>query len=548
MTNGVMSHSDSEDITNDIGGIGELDKEINRLEKEIQANNWYVRGDLSAVGGMAETTLTGINRVIDTIFGFMYDLPCVISVFDTQARFIYMNRLCEEQGFEPKTAVGKTVYEIAPADDTAEIVKNIKTVVRTGKELNLQAAFTSPSGESLIEEHIMYPIKNAKGQVVSIVVVNFDITSIVRMAEKVKKVSEFQEFEAGDITEKLQEGLSQGILKFDFVPKSGDQDTAEAAAAYRKIGDTLGHAITFIKGYVGEISQLLQEFSNENFDVTIKQTYIGDFGTIKTSMEGLIDSIGTLVSEIQTATYQVESGAELISRSTQELMASFEEQAAEMSEVRQAVHVLTEKTQKNASDAQNANVLSEQVQGVANAGSQHMRDMSSVMEEIKLSSAEIAKVASIIEGIAFQTNLLALNASVEAARAGEHGKGFAVVADEVRSLAGRSAVAARETSEMIAKSIGCVNEGVAKSTETSEALQKIVEVTASVTDVISNIASASNKQAEEISRIQNSMEAIYRGSSANASAVQNNASVSEELSSQANMLMSLVDRFKIGKR
>jgi len=101
---------------------------------------------------------------------------------------------------------------------------------------------------------------------------------------------------------------------------------------------------------------------------------------------------------------------------------------------------------------------------------------------------------------------------------------------------------------MIAKSIGCVDEGVAKSVETNEALQKIVEVTASVADVIWNIANASNKQAEEISRIQNSMEAIYRDSSANTSAIQNNASVSEELSSQENMLMSLVDRFKIGKR
>jgi len=144
LTNGVISHSSSENIINNIGGIGELDKEINRLEKETQTNNWYVRGDLSAVDGIAKTTLANINRIIDSIFGFMYDIPCLISVFDTQARFIYMNRLCEEQGFEPKTAVGKTVYEIVSADDTAAIVNNIKTVVRTGKELNTQAAFTSP--------------------------------------------------------------------------------------------------------------------------------------------------------------------------------------------------------------------------------------------------------------------------------------------------------------------------------------------------------------------------------------------------------------------
>jgi methyl-accepting chemotaxis protein len=122
------------------------------------------------------------------------------------------------------------------------------------------------------------------------------------------------------------------------------------------------------------------------------------------------------------------------------------------------------------------------------------------------------------------------------------------VADEVRSLAGRSATAAKETSDMIEKSMGRVEEGVAKSIETNEALKKIVEVTAGVSEVISNIANISNEQAEEISKIQNNIEIIYVSASNNSASVQSNAAVSEELSSQANMLMSLVERFKINKK
>jgi len=219
---------------------------------------------------------------------------------------------------------------------------------------------------------------------------------------------------------------------------------------------------------------------------------------------------GYEITQLVKAQKLSEEMAEQISRTTREQMASFENQAATMHEVRGAVGSLTEKTRKNAEDAQSANILSGRVQEAANTGTQHMQDMSTVMEEIKRSSAEIAKIAVIIQSIASQTNLLALNASIEAARAGEHGKGFSVVADEVRNLAGQSAKAARDASEMIVKSIKRVDEGVEKSGQTAEALRNIVEMTADVAIVIANINNASKEQASEISKIQNIMEDIYR--------------------------------------
>ena len=443
-------------------------------------------------------------------------------------------------------------------EDLEKTINAIKAHLsdRTGKTpYNIENRMRMKSGEYRVFRNVGTTTRDRQGKPLRIAGAVVDITEIKQLEEQMlqakelsEKINTYQNTEANDIVKHLNEGLSKGILQFDFSIEKSDEDTAQAAIAYKQIGDTMSHAVTFIKGYVDEIAHLLQEFSNENFDVATKQNYMGDFIAIKQSIDGLTRSIGTLVSDIQKTTAQVEIGAHQISHSTQSLMSSFEEQAAALSGVREAVNTLTDKTHKNAADAQSANGLSEQVQNVANTGSQHMRDMSTVMEEIKISSSEIAKVASIIEGIAFQTNLLALNASVEAARAGDHGKGFAVVAEEVRNLAGRSSEAAKNTSEMIAKSLERVNDGVAKSAETAQALEKIVEVTSTVTDVISNIATVSNEQAEEISRIQNNIEAIHRGADDNISVAQGSASVSEELSSQANVLMSLVNRFKIGRR
>jgi methyl-accepting chemotaxis protein len=134
---------------------------------------------------------------------------------------------------------------------------------------------------------------------------------------------------------------------------------------------------------------------------------------------------------------------------------------------------------------------------------------------------------------------------VEAARAGDHGKGFGVVADEVRSLAGRSAAAAKDTNEMITKSLGRVDAGVERSQQTAMALKNIVEIIGNVTGVVANIAVASDEQVGEINSIQDSVQKIYHSIKADIDTVANNASISEKLRVQSHTLRTLVEQFKI---
>jgi methyl-accepting chemotaxis protein len=303
--------------------------------------------------------------------------------------------------------------------------------------------------------------------------------------------------------------------------------------------------VTNLTSYIEEISQVLTALSENDLNQGITREYVGSFSDIKEAMNNIIGNFNVVIGDIVAAADQVAAGAKSISDSSMTLATGATEQASSIEEINATILTINENASHTAEDAKNVAALSDSSTNNATKCDADMEDMLTAMSSIKDSSHKISQITKLIEDIAFQTNLLALNAAVEAARAGEHGKGFAVVAEEVRTLAARSQSAAKETTALIEESIKRVDEGTSIADKTADALRTIMGDVTKVADIITNIASASNEQAEIVAQVVLGLNQITEVVQVNSATSEESASASEELSSQAEVMRSLVSVFKL---
>ncbi len=296
---------------------------------------------------------------------------------------------------------------------------------------------------------------------------------------------------------------------------------------------------------IREAKVSLEHMADSNLTKGVSGNYRGDHAIIKDAINASLTSLNDILGQVSMGSQQITAGAQQVSDSSQSLSQGATEQASSLEQITTAMTELGSQTKQNAENATQANQLSKQARDVANTGNKRMQEMTGAMEEINSSSKSISKIIKVIDEIAFQTNLLALNAAVEAARAGKHGKGFAVVAEEVRNLAARSAKAAKETADLIEGSVKKVETGGEIASKTAEALGEIVSSVTKVTDLVGEIAAASNEQAQGITQINQGLVQIDQVTQQNTANAEESASAAVELSGQASQLQGMLQSFKL---
>ncbi|EHD22494.1 MULTISPECIES: methyl-accepting chemotaxis protein [Brenneria] len=388
----------------------------------------------------------------------------------------------------------------------------------------------------------------------------------VELSYQKAAANEFDEYQeqAKNVVPPLSRQFGASMSAFN---KAGSEKFAAAGVRFEQI-TTIGQNILL----TGLIIGLLLLFFTDRYLVTCLVRPLNDlrdhFGVIASGQLGkpikdfgrncvgrlfpllreMQTSLANTVSTIRNSTDSIYQGASEIAAGNNDLSSRTEQQASALEETAASMEQLTATVKQNAENANHASQLALQASTTAKKGGDIVENVVKTMAEISGSSRKIAEITTVINGIAFQTNILALNAAVEAARAGEQGRGFAVVAGEVRSLAQRSAQAAKEIEGLISESVRCVDTGSNLVEDAGNTMHDIVRAVTNVTNIMGEIASASEEQSKGIAQVGQAVAEMDSVTQQNAALVEQASAAALSLEEQAALLNQTVSLFHLSEQ
>ncbi len=518
-------------------GIGSLDGNfqsgLQSIERQIGSLNGNAMG-LEALASIQSETrpLQGqMNRLVATAQVLHGQLSAgrivsqkEISAFDLEARSI-----------EEKLAERATVFANVRADAIARARNRVATGEALSTIITVLSCFVLAVVFVLFFKKVVLPIRAHAISLSSLVNGDTDIKvlgtdsrgSVGTIALCIADIQK-----AFKTRDKLE--LEAAELRADYEERAREKEKTEKY--FRNAHEK------FLAYFVDALKKL----SSGDLTHRIKEPFIDEYEGIRKAFNTAVLKLQFANINIASRTTEIRNGADRFLTAADELSRHTEEQASSLEETSASMEEMAATVRQNASNAQQASASAVSARDLATSGGHVAQEAVRAMEKIEKSSVQITDIVSLIEEIAFQTNILALNAGVEAARAGDAGKGFAVVANEVRALSQRSSQALKDIKILISGSSSDVSQGVQLVKQAGGALMEIVDSVKQATDLISEIAAASQEQAAGVDQVSRAVANMDEMTQQNAALVQETAAGLHSAQIRIHELDGIVSKFDIG--
>ncbi len=299
--------------------------------------------------------------------------------------------------------------------------------------------------------------------------------------------------------------------------------------------------ITSMEAMTGTIDDVSQGDLTRHMDV-VGQDEIAHMGHGVNAMTG---RLARIVATIRSNAVLVANGAKQLGDGALALAQRTEAQSRKLSSTADGLRHIRHAMSDSQTATTELRERVERVQAMAAEGQEAMPRAEESMQQIELGSQSMREIVNMIEDIAFQTNMLALNAAVEAARAGEAGSGFAVVAGEVRKLAGRCANAVADITSLIEQSSIQVGEGSRHIADISRILAELDNSMRGMSHHVSQVAQGTVRQQQAMVDVHQTLEGLDEINRENSQAVALTRAATEQLMQRAASLSRSVQGIRL---
>lgn len=289
-----------------------------------------------------------------------------------------------------------------------------------------------------------------------------------------------------------------------------------------------------------------------------------EIGTLARNFNHMTQSLRLLITEVNETSMQVASSSEELSASAQETNRAGEHSVnvtIELSDgantqlqnleggyksVQDLSRFITEiagnadhamdNAANNADKARSGREAMDSTTKQMSIVSESITDLAVIIDTLGGYSKEIENIVGTIASIAEETNLLSLNAAIEAARAGEEGRGFAVVAHSVRKLAERSAHSAAQIGQLVSIIVNQMDQAGETMKRSTEEMDQGREMIITAGRSFSEIETSVSGMASQSQQISGTVRELALISDGLVAALQNIVDVANQTASGAETL------------